>query len=44
MYQLGDHGAGQADLTLGMRYLDQLVVLGNAWVIRHRHSTMVWMR
>jgi ketosteroid isomerase-like protein len=44
VYQLGDHGAGQADLTLGMRYLDRLVVLGSAWVIARRHSTMVWMR
>jgi hypothetical protein len=44
VYQLGDPGAGQADLTLGMRYLDQLVVLGSDWVIAQRHSTMVWMR
>jgi hypothetical protein len=44
VYQLGDHGAGQADLTLGMRYLDRLAVLGSAWVIARRHSTMVWMR
>jgi hypothetical protein len=44
VYQLGDQGAGQADLTLGMRYRDRLAVLGGAWVIAHRHSTMAWMR
>jgi ketosteroid isomerase-like protein len=44
VYQLGDAGAGQADLTLGMRYLDQLVVHRGRWVIRNRSSTMVWMR
>jgi hypothetical protein len=44
VYQLGDPGAGQTDLTLGIRYLDQLVALDGTWVIAHRHSTMVWMR
>jgi hypothetical protein len=44
VYQLGDQGAGQGDLTLGMRYLDQVAVLGGSWVIARRHSTMVWMR
>jgi hypothetical protein len=44
VYQLGDPAAGQSDLTLGMRYLDQWVVLGGRWVIVQRHSTMVWMR
>jgi hypothetical protein len=44
VYQLGDQSAGQGDLTLGMRYLDRLVVDGDRWVIRSRSSTMVWMR
>jgi hypothetical protein len=44
VYQLGDAATGQGDLTLGMRYVDQLVVDRGRWVIRHRTSTMVWMR
>jgi hypothetical protein len=44
VYQLGDVAAGQGDLTLGMRYHDQLVLDGDRWVIRQRTSTMVWMR
>jgi uncharacterized protein (TIGR02246 family) len=44
VYQLGDAGAGQGDLTLGMRYLDELVLDADRWVIRRRTSTMVWMR
>ena len=39
-----DAAAGQGDLTLGMRYLDQLVVAGGRWVIRSRSSRVVWMR
>lgn len=44
VYQLGDQSAGQGDMTLGMRYLDRLVLDGDRWVIRSRSSTMVWMR
>ncbi len=44
VYQLGDQSAGQGDLTLGMRYLDQLVLDGDRWVVKRRTSTMVWMR
>lgn len=44
VYQLGDQSAGQADMTLGMRYLDRLVVDGDRWVIKSRSSAMVWMR
>jgi hypothetical protein len=44
VYQLGDQGAGQGDLTLGMRYVDQVVVFEGRWVIAHRQATMVWMR
>ena len=44
VYQLGDQKAGQGDLTLGMRYLDQMVLLDGGWVIAHRQATMVWMR
>lgn len=44
VYQLGDSGSGQSDLTLGMRYLDRVVVDNGRWVIVRRTSTMVWMR
>ncbi len=44
VYQLGDRSTGQGDMTLGMRYLDRLVLDGDRWVIRSRSSTMVWMR
>jgi hypothetical protein len=44
VHQIGDAAAGQGDLTLGMRYLDQLVVAGGRWVIRSRSSRVVWMR
>ena len=44
VYQIGDPGAGQADLTLGMRYLDQLVVEQGRWVFESRSSNVVWMR
>jgi hypothetical protein len=44
VYQLGESGTGQGDLTLGMRYLDLVVPEGDRWVIRHRASTVVWMR
>ena len=44
VHQIGDSAAGQGDLTLGMRYLDQLVVAGGRWVIRSRSSRVVWMR
>ena len=44
VHQIGDAAAGQGDLTLGMRYLDLLVVAGGQWVIRSRSSRVVWMR
>ncbi len=44
VYQLGDQAAGQGDLTLGMRYRDQVVVDGGRWVFQRRASTVVWMR
>ena len=42
VYQLG--GDGQADLTLGIRYLDHVCRLGDHWVIRTRTATTLWMR
>ncbi len=44
VYQLAESGTGQSDLTLGLRYLDRVVSAGDRWVIRHRASTVVWMR
>jgi hypothetical protein len=44
VYQLGDPGAGQADLTLGMHYVDLLVRHQRHWVFRHRTASVVWMR
>jgi hypothetical protein len=44
VYQLGDREAGQADLTLGIRYLDDVVRHDGAWVVRHRVAKTLWMR
>jgi hypothetical protein len=44
VYQLGDRDAGQSDLTLGIRYLDDVVRAGDRWVIRHRRAETLWMR
>jgi hypothetical protein len=42
VYQLG--AEGQADMTLGIRYLDDVERSGDRWVIRRRTATTVWMR
>lgn len=42
VYQLG--GEGQGDMTLGIRYLDDVVRHADRWVIRRRTATTVWMR
>jgi hypothetical protein len=44
VYQLGDPATGQADLTLGMRYRDQVVLEQGRWVFKRRSSIVVWMR
>jgi hypothetical protein len=44
VYQLGDKEAGQSDLTLGIRYLDDVVRDGERWVIRRRVAQTRWMR
>ena len=44
VFQLGDPAADQGDLTLGIRYLDDLVVLDGRWVIAQRSATTLWMR
>jgi hypothetical protein len=44
VYQLGDQAAGQADLTLGIRYLDDVVRHDGHWVIQRRVARTLWMR
>ncbi len=44
VFQLGDPDGDQGDLTLGIRYLDDLVVLDGRWVIARRVATTLWMR
>ena len=44
VHQLADPKDGQADLTLGIRYLDELVRSGDTWVIRARAARTLWMR
>jgi hypothetical protein len=44
VYQLGDREAGQADLTLGIRYVDDVVRVDGRWVIHRRTATTLWMR
>jgi hypothetical protein len=36
-------GEGGGNATLGMRYVDEAVRDGDAWRIRHRRATLVWM-
>jgi len=36
--------AGKGDLTLGIRYLDTVVVHEGKWVFRHRIARTLWMR
>jgi hypothetical protein len=42
VYQLGHVGSG--DLTLGIRYLDDVVLHQGRWLFRRRTSLTVWMR
>jgi hypothetical protein len=44
VYQLGDRDAGQADVTLGVRYVDDVVRTDGRWVFHHRRVEMRWMR
>jgi ketosteroid isomerase-like protein len=44
VYQLGDRDAGQADLTLGIRYLDDVTLHEGRWVIRRRTARTLWIR
>jgi hypothetical protein len=44
VYQLSDPTSGRADLTLGVRYMDEVVLEGGRWVIRHRIVQTLWIR
>ena len=44
VYQLGDTGAGQGDLTLGIRYEDEVVRHEGRWVIARRRARTIWSR
>jgi ketosteroid isomerase-like protein len=44
VYQIGDKDAGQADLTLAIRYVDDVVRHDGSWVFRHRVARTLWMR
>ncbi len=44
VFQLSEPDSGQADLTLGMRYVDDAVVHEGRWVIRRRTTETIWMR
>jgi hypothetical protein len=44
VYQLADPKSGGSDLTLGIRYLDELTNESGDWVIRRRSSSTLWMR
>lgn len=44
VHQLREADAPEGDLTLGMRYFDQLVRHDGTWVIVHRRTATMWMR
>ena len=44
VYQLSEPGSGHGDLTLGLRYEDEVLRLDGRWVIRNRSARTVWMR
>lgn len=44
VYQLSDRGSGGGDLTLGVRYRDEVAELDGCWRIRRRTSQTLWVR
>lgn len=44
VFQLSEPGSGSSDLTLGIRYLDDVVVHRGHWVILRRQAHTLWMR
>jgi len=44
VHQLSDASSDSGDLTLGIRYLDDVVKHGGSWVILRRTAHTLWMR
>ena len=44
VYQLRPAGSSEPDMTLGMRYVDDVVRRDGRWVITHRQTTTLWTR
>jgi len=44
VHQLSDPSSEAGDLTLGIRYLDEVVRLEGRWVILRRTARTLWMR
>ena len=44
VYQLAEIGSDGDDLTLGIRYLDIVVVYREHWVILRREAEVLWRR
>jgi len=44
VFQIAEPGSGSADLTLGIRYRDDLVRQAGGWRVLRRTATTVWMR
>ena len=44
VYQMSDPGSDNGDLTLGVRYLDDVERFRDRWVIRRRTASTLWAR
>jgi hypothetical protein len=44
VYQFRPPGSTEADLVLGIRYLDDVVRHGDQWLIYHRQAVNLWTR
>lgn len=44
VYQLSEPGSDNGDLTLGIRYFDEVVRHEGRWVIRRREAKTLWIR
>lgn len=44
VYQVSDPASDRGDLTLGIRYLDDVVRHDGRWVVHRRTSHTLWMR
>jgi hypothetical protein len=44
VYQIGRTDDPDASMTLGIRYLDEVVRAADGWRIRHRTAQMLWNR